>query len=246
MRNTAKPSPSKQVLLCAFVFLAGAALGVAVMALIGATKGWFKKDENETKMSNSDDSMSNILGEYITAAPRTASPYSTSEAGSSLPQEAAETTSTATSSTSSAASPNSVPPSSSIVECLERSGVDRIIERNAKTFFKAASHCSYHQPEDPLVQASVVAKPATAEAAAAAVRCAKQFDLTVSPRSGSHGFDGDACRGDLILDVTLLDTVRVNDDVVLWGSGLTHGVLYGQLLDYNLVLPGGAEAMVGT
>jgi len=81
----------------------------------------------------------------------------------------------------------------------------------------------------------------------ATVRCAARAGVTVSARSGAHSFDNQACAGDIILDVSPLDSFdRGAGNIVTFGSGHLHGQLYHKLERLGLVVSGGAENGVGT
>jgi len=80
-----------------------------------------------------------------------------------------------------------------------------------------------------------------------AVKCAAAAGATISARSGAHSFDNQACAGDVIIDVSPLDSFdRAPGDVVTFGSGHLHGQLYYKLSQHGLVVAGGAENGVGT
>lgn len=141
-----------------------------------------------------------------------------------------------------------------LLECLKdvsRTIVSPTLSDAAE--YTAARACLVYPPgEDGFDPPSdqIIVQPTTVEEAAAIVQCAAATNTTVSPRSGAHGFTGDACRGLLILDLSRLHggvSVDSCTNQVTWSAGLLHGQLYDTLwTEHALVVPGGAEMMVGT
>ena len=139
-----------------------------------------------------------------------------------------------------------------------------IVSSNNSTHYHAARECHIHRPlrpgaEDYRPLQQLIVQPTTAAETAVLVQCVaaakKQHarHMTISVRSGAHGFTGDGCRGDVILDMSRMydntDGVQVDRTTqqVTWSAGLLHGQVYAPLWqDHGLVLPGGAEMMVGT
>lgn len=144
---------------------------------------------------------------------------------------------------------------------------------NNTTEYAAARACHIHRPQDgssdyrPPHQ--IIVQPRTVAQAAAIVRCVAVNQqpsntnttphlspppVSISARSGAHGFTGDACRGHVILDLSRLSTatttavkVDTQAQTVTWSAGLLHGQVYDPLWSqHGWVLPGGAEMMVGT
>lgn len=111
-----------------------------------------------------------------------------------------------------------------------------------------ASHCHNSGRSDRTWSPKAIIKVNSAEKVSEAVKCANLSDVTVTPRSGAHGFENEACSGELIVDVSNLDSLSVdtNSKVVEFGAGHLHGQLYRKLIDYGLVVPGGTENSVGT
>lgn len=93
----------------------------------------------------------------------------------------------------------------------------------------------------------VVVRATTAAQVAATVACAVDAGKQVKARSGAHGFENDACSGDVTIDLSDLDDFSVNNNnkYVSFGAGHTHGQLFWKLMQQNLVLPGGTEMTVG-
>lgn len=78
-----------------------------------------------------------------------------------------------------------------------------------------------------------------------AVLFARQHGLRVSPRSGGHCFAGWSSSGDLIVDVTAMDTVGVHGEAVTVGAGARLGDLDRTLQRRGLALPTGCGRTVG-
>ena len=94
---------------------------------------------------------------------------------------------------------------------------------------------------------SAIVRVATAEEVQAVVLCASAVGVQVSARSGAHGFDNFACAGQIIIDVTEMVDLEVDEatKVVEFGPGHTHGQLYEKLSGFSLVVYGGTEASSG-
>ena len=130
--------------------------------------------------------------------------------------------------------------------CLQQAGIFQVV-LPSDSLFQEASRCNTWRPGTTWAPSAVV-KVTSAQQVSAAVVCATQSQVTVSARSGSHSFVADACRGQLIIDVSELTSFELDaaQGTVTWGSGHVHGELYGKLLNDGLVTPGGTETMVGT
>jgi FAD/FMN-containing dehydrogenase len=134
--------------------------------------------------------------------------------------------------------------------CLRASPIVELILQSDPTF-QAARQCRNRRHD--LVAASAqrvraVARVTSPQQVQAAVLCAVGAGARISVRAGAHGFTGDACTGDIILDVAGLDDFSVDPATRLatFGAGHTHSQLYSKLNDAGLVLPGGTENSVGT
>lgn len=137
-----------------------------------------------------------------------------------------------------------------LVVCLESiSNVNVIDANNAETYF-AASQCHNSARADRVWNPKAIVKVNTVEQVAEAVKCAVAANVKVTPRSGAHGFENEACSGELIIDVSGLESLELVDEaaqVVAFGSGHLHGQLYKKLSEnYGWVVPGGTENSVGT
>jgi FAD/FMN-containing dehydrogenase len=114
----------------------------------------------------------------------------------------------------------------------------------------AAAQCHNSARTDRFFAPKAVIKVFNAEQVSAAVQCAAQHDVKVTPRSGAHGFENEACSGELIIDVSGLESLEVVDEdskIVKFGAGHLHGLLYKKLSEqYGWVTPGGTENSVGT
>ena len=84
-----------------------------------------------------------------------------------------------------------------------------------------AKSCANSPRVDLVFNPSAVFRPSTAAQAAEAVKCANAAQVTVTPRSGRHGFMNEACSGDLILDVSQLLSYSIDKEskVVTFGTG---------------------------
>eukprot|EP00542_Grammatophora_oceanica_P018184 CAMPEP_0194049280 /NCGR_PEP_ID=MMETSP0009_2-20130614/30214_1 /TAXON_ID=210454 /ORGANISM="Grammatophora oceanica, Strain CCMP 410" /LENGTH=962 /DNA_ID=CAMNT_0038695391 /DNA_START=115 /DNA_END=3003 /DNA_ORIENTATION=+ len=114
--------------------------------------------------------------------------------------------------------------------------------------YNSAKQCHNSGRSDRKYSPRAIIKVNTVEQVSAAVQCATLSGITVTPRSGAHGFENEACSGELIVDVSGLESLVVNEDtkVVEFGSGHMHGQLYKKLGEKGLVVPGGTENSVGT
>ena len=135
-----------------------------------------------------------------------------------------------------------------LTSCLLAIPGDPVVVVPDDSSYSDAMHCHNSGRSDRTWSPRAVMKVTTADQVAAAVQCASLSDITVTARSGAHGFENEACSGELIVDVSNLDSLVVDTDakVVEFGAGHLHGQLYRKLIDYGLVVPGGTENSVGT
>jgi FAD binding domain len=147
--------------------------------------------------------------------------------------------------------PVSSPVTEDLVACLEAISNVVVIDGNDGDTYVAASQCHNSARADRVWAPKAIVKVNTAEQVAEAVKCAAASKVKVTPRSGAHGFENEACSGELIIDVSGLESLEVVGDaasrIVAFGSGHLHGQLYKKLSEnYSLVVPGGTENSVGT
>jgi FAD/FMN-containing dehydrogenase len=141
----------------------------------------------------------------------------------------------------------SLPPPD-LATCLNDIGGDTFVILPDDVSYKNASSCHNSNRTDRTWSPRAVIKVANSEQVAEAVKCASLSKITVTPRSGAHGFENEACSGELIVDITNLQSLSVDTTtkIVEFGAGHVHGKLYRKLIDYGLVVPGGTENSVGT
>mmetsp|Transcript_18361 Transcript_18361/g.27269 ORF Transcript_18361/g.27269 Transcript_18361/m.27269 type:complete len:986 (-) Transcript_18361:49-3006(-) len=135
-----------------------------------------------------------------------------------------------------------------LATCLRAIPGDALVVAEANIAYTNATKCHNSGRTDRQWSPRAIIRANTADHVAAAVKCATLFDVTVTPRSGAHGFENEACSGELIVDVSGLESLVVDTDtkVIEFGSGHVHGQLYKKLSDFGLVVPGGTENSVGT
>uniref|UniRef100_A0A6U5H377 FAD-binding PCMH-type domain-containing protein n=1 Tax=Grammatophora oceanica TaxID=210454 RepID=A0A6U5H377_9STRA len=134
------------------------------------------------------------------------------------------------------------------LDCLgATSSTLEVVVPSSSTEYSAAKQCLVYPPGTKM-EPSAIVRPASTQLVQLAIKCAATFGLSVSARSGAHSFKAQSCRGELIVDLSLLDSLKVNPttNVVTWGAGQLHGQLYARLIPYNLIVSGGSESMVGT
>ncbi|KAG7354540.1 FAD linked oxidase-like protein [Nitzschia inconspicua] len=141
--------------------------------------------------------------------------------------------------------------SENLVACLEAITDAVVIDANDGDTYVSASQCHNSARTDRVWQPKAIVKAYTTQQVADAVKCAVAANVKVTPRSGAHGFENEACSGELIIDVSGLESLEVvgdaSDRVVTFGSGHVHGQLYKKLSEnYGWVVPGGTENSVGT
>ena len=137
---------------------------------------------------------------------------------------------------------------SPLLGCLRAIDGEHTTVSPADSAYTSANNCGNGARSDRHFEPRAVIKVTSAAQVASAVRCAAEANVTVTPRAGAHSFEAEACSGELIVDVRLLEHLSVDTQskVVEFGSGLLHGQLYHALADrYGLVLPGGTENSVG-
>jgi FAD/FMN-containing dehydrogenase len=147
--------------------------------------------------------------------------------------------------------PSSLQETQNLITCLEAISNTVVIDANDGATYAAASQCHNSARIDRVWSPKAIIKVYTAEQVAEAVKCAAASSVKVTPRSGGHGFENEGCSGELIIDVSGLESLEVVGDsssrIVAFGSGHLHGQLYIKLSEqYGWVVPGGTENSVGT
>jgi FAD/FMN-containing dehydrogenase len=80
---------------------------------------------------------------------------------------------------------------------------------------------------------------------AAAVRFARRAGLPVGIRCGGHSVAGHSSTGGVLLDVTPMRHVSVDDGVATVGAGVRLGALYAALHEHGVTIPAGCGPSVG-
>ncbi|KAF0380386.1 FAD-binding domain-containing protein [Gigaspora margarita] len=79
------------------------------------------------------------------------------------------------------------------------------------------------------------------------VKCAKSSNLTITARSGGHSYEEYSISGDIVLDVTNLNQIDINDNAktAVIGSGNRLGPIYYNLSQAGFFIPAGSCPSVG-
>lgn len=80
---------------------------------------------------------------------------------------------------------------------------------------------------------------------AATLGHAKRHRLQLAIRSGGHSVAGRSSTKGVVLDVTPMDGVAVQEGVTMVGAGVRLGALYDALQAYDLTIPAGSSHSVG-
>jgi FAD/FMN-containing dehydrogenase len=80
---------------------------------------------------------------------------------------------------------------------------------------------------------------------AAAITFARERGLTIAARSGGHCFAGRSSDGDVIIDVSPMNSVGVRGDLAVVGAGARLTALYDSLAAGGRTLPAGSGPTVG-
>jgi FAD/FMN-containing dehydrogenase len=83
------------------------------------------------------------------------------------------------------------------------------------------------------------------EDVSAAIMFARQHRLETAIRSGGHSVDGRSSTEGMVIDVTPMDAVSVEDGVATVGAGVRLGALYDALQPHGLTVPAGSGHSVG-
>jgi len=78
-----------------------------------------------------------------------------------------------------------------------------------------------------------------------AVSFARRFRLTIAIRSGGHDFAGRSSTGDVVIDVSLMDSVCLSGNVAIIAAGATLADVYASLHAHGRTIPGGCGPTVG-
>jgi hypothetical protein len=93
---------------------------------------------------------------------------------------------------------------------------------------------------------ALIVQPSSAQGVARAVRFAGDNGLTLSVRGGGHSGVGHGTNdGGMVIDLALLVSVEVHDDLVRVGGGATWGAVAQALSEHGLALSSGDTASVG-
>ena len=90
-----------------------------------------------------------------------------------------------------------------------------------------------------------VVKCANAQDVQAAIRFAKEHELHIAPRSGSHSYGGYSTTEGMIIDVTDLNDISLQADIATIGSGARLADVYDQLTQQGVSIPAGSCLSVG-
>lgn len=74
---------------------------------------------------------------------------------------------------------------------------------------------------------------------------ARRYGLRVAPRSGGHCFAGRSLTGDLVIDVSRMNSVAVLGGMATVGAGARLGEVYDALDGHGLTIPAGCGPDVG-
>ncbi|RIB10397.1 Glucooligosaccharide oxidase [Gigaspora rosea] len=79
------------------------------------------------------------------------------------------------------------------------------------------------------------------------VKCAKSLNLTITARSGGHSYEEYSIFGDIVLDVTNLNQIDINNNTktAVIGSGNRLGPIYYKLSQDGFFIPAGSCPSVG-
>ena len=91
----------------------------------------------------------------------------------------------------------------------------------------------------------VVVKCENAQDVQAAIRFAKEHELHIAPRSGSHSYGGYSTTEGMIIDVTDLNNISLQADIATIGSGARLADVYDQLTQQGVSIPAGSCLSVG-
>jgi len=134
-----------------------------------------------------------------------------------------------------------------LLESCLRSSIGSVV-MNGDAEYAEARQCK-NTRVDIVPEPLAVVRVRGASEVQAAVRCGASHGVHVCARAGGHGFENDAgCSGGVAIDLQDEQYLRVDEatKVVRFGAGKTLGQLYYELkMQYNLVIPGGAESGVG-
>ncbi|KAK9827804.1 hypothetical protein WJX74_003088 [Apatococcus lobatus] len=136
-------------------------------------------------------------------------------------------------------------PSSGLLPCLQGTGV-RVVTQASD----AASFDTDRQVWNEKIQRNpaVIAYANVADQVQQVVRCGRQNNVQVSPRSGGHSYEGYSVEdGTVLLDISGLDSLQVLDaDHAVIGAGIKLGPLYlGLYQNGNRAFPAGVCPGVG-
>ena len=86
---------------------------------------------------------------------------------------------------------------------------------------------------------------ASAADVASALAFAVQNNLAVTPRSGGHGYTGNATGTGLVIDVGAMDTITVGSGTAAIGAGAKLVDIYDQLSSQGVCIPSGSCPTIG-
>jgi FAD/FMN-containing dehydrogenase len=92
---------------------------------------------------------------------------------------------------------------------------------------------------------AAVARCRTAEHVAEALALAKRDGLPLAVRSGGHCFAGRSSTEGVLIDVSPLNTISLDADVLTVGAGARLGAIYDALAPHERTIAGGCGATVG-
>ena len=132
--------------------------------------------------------------------------------------------------------------------CLKKNKDLKIVTRRDKVYSIAKNCYNKRSDLDERSHPDAIVKPKDVKGVQHAVKCAKKFTKRISARTGGHDYEADSCMGDLILDVSRLESYQLlsNSEEVEFGAGHIWGQLYEKLERDGLIVSGGGESQVGT
>lgn len=134
-------------------------------------------------------------------------------------------------------------PSPTAELCALQTAIAGTVIRPEAPEFETLRAPALARPDDVRPLAIVACR--TAEDVSHSLAVARRLGIRIAPRSGGHCFAGRSSTTGILLDVSPMDSVAVDEDVAVVGAGVRLGALYDALHLRGRAVPAGCGATVG-